>query len=154
MTEQAGFSICVPSVRATTVEHTIQSIQRQTATVWEVIVVAQGDDEDLRRRLEAASAQDPRVRFVWLPQKGVSRARNAGARAATHDTIVFTDDDCEAAPDWLEQIGAALDADPTVGVVAGSLVAPPRPKWCVTTCPSASPRDFTLRADPDRKSVV
>jgi hypothetical protein len=60
--------------------------------------------------------------------------------------IVFLDDDCEAEPDWLARISTVLSEQPDVGIVAGSLVAPPRPRWRISTCPSASPRDFTLRS--------
>ncbi len=144
----AGFSICIPSVRAATVEQAVESVRRQRRDDWELIVVMQGEDPDLRLCVDAMSDADSRIRGVWIREMGVSRARNLGIESARYDTVTFIDDDCEAAPDWLEQIHAALTDDPDVGVVAGALVAPPGPRWPISTCPSASPGDFTLRQTP------
>jgi glycosyltransferase involved in cell wall biosynthesis len=92
-------------------------VQRQSWREWELVVVMQGED----RRLQALVAEfhdaDPRVRGVWIPERGVSRARNAGVGAAAFDTIAFLDDDCEAEADWLENVAQAFDDDGSVGVV-------------------------------------
>jgi GT2 family glycosyltransferase len=45
------------------------------------------------------------VEHVRMSERGVSRGRNRGARAAEHELLAFTDDDCVPAPDW---IGALL----------------------------------------------
>jgi glycosyltransferase involved in cell wall biosynthesis len=92
-----------------------------------------------------AERQDARVRGIWLPLKGASRARNAGATAATYDTIAFIDDDCEATPDWLDRLNQSFRDDPEIGMVAGALVAPPTQGWRPAMCPSSMPGDFTLR---------
>lgn len=55
---------------------------------------------------------------------GASRARNAGVAAATHDVIVFIDDDIRVAPGWAEAIARAM-ADPHVGFVTGRISVPP-----------------------------
>jgi glycosyltransferase involved in cell wall biosynthesis len=142
----------MPSVRAGSVEAAIESVRRQRWEQWELIVVAQGSDRELRSTLDRLCAQDERVSQIWLTEKGVSRARNAGAGAARFDTITFVDDDCEAEPDWLETVNIALD-DPAVGVVAGSLVAPARTGWRIAKCPNSVPRDFTLRPDRPERSL-
>jgi GT2 family glycosyltransferase len=61
------------------------------------------------------------ARYVLEPDIGLSRARNAGVRAAAGDAVAFIDDD--AAPDcnWLAAVAAAF-LDPEVGVVTGDIV--------------------------------
>jgi GT2 family glycosyltransferase len=41
------------------------------------------------------------VQHVRMSERGVSRGRNRGARAADHELLAFTDDDCVPAPDWI-----------------------------------------------------
>jgi GT2 family glycosyltransferase len=47
---------------------------------------------------------------VREPRPGLDIARNAGARAATGDLILYTDDDVALHPRWVERIAAAFDA--------------------------------------------
>lgn len=140
-----GITVCIPSVRATTIADAVASVERQSCDDWELVIVMQGDDRELRDRVDELSRRESRIRGVWVREMGVSRARNLGVEAARHDLVAFLDDDCEAAPDWLGRIRAALAEQPDVGVIAGALVAPPGPRWPVSICPSASPADFTLR---------
>src|SRR5438105_15951698 len=118
------FSVCIGSVRATTVGPAIESIRRQTWTDWELIVVGQGPDPALRHVGEEAARADTRVRYVHLERRGVSLARNVAVRQATGDIIAITDDDCEARPDWLATLADCFAAEPDVDVVGGALVAP------------------------------
>ncbi len=60
------------------------------------------------------------ARVVTEPRRGVSRARNAGIRAAAGNILAFLDDDSVAAPDWLPLLLAPL-GNPQVLAVAGSI---------------------------------
>jgi glycosyltransferase involved in cell wall biosynthesis len=60
------------------------------------------------------------VRLVREPVPGLSRARNTGAAGATHDVLVFLDDDARPAPGWLEHLRDAF-ADETVMVAGGPI---------------------------------
>jgi len=73
--------------------------------------------------------------------------------AARADVVAFTDDDCEPTPTWLAAIDAALAADPTVGVVAGVLEAPPGVEGAMTFCPSVAQRDVTFRPTPEDREL-
>ncbi|MFL5950535.1 MAG: glycosyltransferase family 2 protein [Gaiellaceae bacterium] len=52
--------------------------------------------------------------------RGPAAARNLGARNADADVVLFTDDDCEPAPDWAATLAAALARG--AGAVAGITV--------------------------------
>ena len=41
------------------------------------------------------------VEYMRMAERGVSRGRNRGARAAEHELVAFTDDDCVSAPGWI-----------------------------------------------------
>lgn len=64
----------------------------------EIIVVDDGSTDNT----VAAVRQCPGVKVISQPNAGPAAARNRGAREATGDIILFTDDDCEPAPGWLD----------------------------------------------------
>ena len=131
-------SVVIPTVRPTYLGATLASISRQTCPDWEMIVVAQGNDPELMAFVEKGYP-DARVRFIHLQQKGLSLARNAGMEAATHPLVLFTDDDCEAQADWIKVVTECFEAYPNAWLVGGALIAPPRPRWTITSCPQVHP---------------
>ena len=138
----AKISVCVATVRPTTLGATIAAILRQTWTDWELIVVGQGNAEALHRAVEEASGDDARVRYVHADRYGASAARNIALRSASGDIFACTDDDCEARPDWLAVVAACFDTDPGLGLVGGSLLAPPTSKrWVPSSCLSITPAE-------------
>jgi glycosyltransferase involved in cell wall biosynthesis len=135
-------SVCVATVRPTTLGATIAAILRQTWTDWELIVVGQGDADPLSRAVEEASGGDARVRYLHADRYGLSAARNVALRSASGDIFACTDDDCEARPDWLAVVTACFDADPGLGLVGGSLLAPrPAKRWVPSSCLSVTPAE-------------
>ena len=137
-------SVCVAATRPDTIATTIRSICAQIYRHWELIVVAQGEVDAVRRvALSEMRAEPTRLRFIAQTGFGLSRARNAALRAATGDVFAWLDDDCEAARDWLIVIADALKQHPRLGLVGGALVAPPPPHRWPRTCPAWTP-DETL----------
>jgi GT2 family glycosyltransferase len=101
----------------------VDSIGRGQDLPAEIVVVDQGDealalagDRDLR-------GSNIEVRVIRLNAAGVSHARNAGADAARHPLLVFTDDDMQADPQWLGAIVRALQAAGPRAVVTGRVLA-------------------------------
>ena len=103
--------------RARRVVACLEAILRLEHTSFEVLVVdnSSGDPEVER------VARTLGVRYVLEPRVGLSRARNAGARAARGAIVAFTDDDATPAPDWLSHHAAAL-ADPALSATTGRVV--------------------------------
>lgn len=74
----------------------IASVQAQTETDWELIVVDDGSTDDSLAIAEAAARDDGRIRSVSRPdgrQRGAAAARNAGLACATGEFIAFLDAD-------------------------------------------------------------
>jgi glycosyltransferase involved in cell wall biosynthesis len=130
-------SVCIPTVRPGSLGDAVRSIVRQTHHDWELIVVGQGNDEArLTAAVTAAAQGDPRVRYVHHDCTGLSRARNRALRECDGEAIAFTDDDCEADPNWLAEIDAAFERQPRAGLVAGSMLRPADRARRVAVCPN------------------
>ncbi len=60
------------------------------------------------------------VRYFTEPVRGLSRARNCGARASSSEIVAFIDDDALAEPDWLSVLVRDFE-DPQTMVVTGAI---------------------------------
>ena len=139
-------SVCIPTVRPTTLAQAVRSILEQTFQDWELVVVGQGDEVALRAATERGAKGDSRVRYLHITRRGASVARNAGTTATTGELIAYLDDDCEAEQSWLATLDKAFGDD--VGLVAGSLIAPPDASRRFAVCPAIEPADVVY--DPRR----
>lgn len=80
---------------------------------YEILLV----DNNVTPQLQTL-AEQYQVRYLYESTPGSYRARNMGMANARGDIFAFTDSDCTVAPDWLQQLVAAL-ADETVSAVMG-----------------------------------
>lgn len=139
-------SVCVPAYRADTVACPITSIQRQSYTDWELLVVGQGSMNSPRARrvrkiaLDKA-AGDNRLKYIHLQEKGATRALNAGIKEACGDVIAILDDDCKAHIHWLRTIVEYLEQYPDIGVVGGAVIPPKKQNKGLAVCPSNYPAE-------------
>jgi glycosyltransferase involved in cell wall biosynthesis len=87
----------------------LQSLDAQTLPRdrFEVIVVDNASED---RTAEIAEAHGARV--ISEPIANRSRARNRGAAAARSALYAFTDADCVAHPDWLQELVGSTDRAP------------------------------------------
>lgn len=90
---------------------------------YEVILVNDGSDE---RVSELTSTYDS-IREIAIDHQGLSAARNIGAKEASGDVFVYTDDDCIAEPDWLTWIAKQFLEDDNLGCAGGPNI-PPEPE--------------------------
>jgi glycosyltransferase involved in cell wall biosynthesis len=60
------------------IDKTIESVQAQTLTNWEQIVVDDGSHDCSAEIAQSYSASDPRIRLIQQPNGGACKARNVG----------------------------------------------------------------------------
>lgn len=111
-------SIVVPAYNASAyLEDTIRSIQTQTETRWECIIVDDGSTDDTHRVALRATNGDSR--FIVLCQRngGTSSARNRGFRATLSETawISFMDNDDVWRPGALSLLLANAEGPGAIG---------------------------------------
>ncbi|MBV9760466.1 MAG: glycosyltransferase family 2 protein [Acidobacteriaceae bacterium] len=97
--------------------------QEAAGIEYEVIVVDNNSSDNTRQVAEGFAARDGRFRYLFEGRQGLSHARNAGIGAAQAEAIAFTDDDVEAAGDWILQIHKALLRYPEAEFVGGRVLA-------------------------------
>ncbi len=107
-------SIIVPSHREPYIEDLISSCND---TVWEsvpveIIIVADYPVDHLENTY-------PHVRWLHVPDKSISRKRNAGITAARGTICAFIDDDCRPAEKWIVHAVAYLNNHPDMIGVEG-----------------------------------
>jgi lipopolysaccharide/colanic/teichoic acid biosynthesis glycosyltransferase/glycosyltransferase involved in cell wall biosynthesis len=110
-------SVIVPAYNAQdTLDKCLEALQNQSiaSDQYEILVVNDGSTD---RTPEIASRRG--VRLIEQPNAGPAAARNAGANAASGEILVFTDADCEPAPDWIAQIASPF-SDPDLAGAKGA----------------------------------
>jgi glycosyltransferase involved in cell wall biosynthesis len=103
MDAQHRVSVIIPAYQAgATIGRCLDALAKQTfpQTRYEVIVVDDGSTDETRTRIEAHDG----VRLLTQDHAGPATARNIGAQHAHGEILLFTDADCEPAPDWIEQM--------------------------------------------------
>ena len=113
----------------------LDSVARQVlpeSVTWEVLVVDNNSSDQTRAIAEEYCGLHPgRFRYLFEPEQGLSRARNAGIREANGEIIAFMDDDVTVEPNWLQNLTAPLYDGKWAG--AGGPVRPTvdfeRPSW-------------------------
>jgi glycosyltransferase involved in cell wall biosynthesis len=124
-------SVVIPSHdRPLRLRWMLNALEQQTLdrSRWEVIVGHDSEGPETEELLRSHPlAADGTLRHVTLPAGSAppGRNRNAAWRIARSDTIVFTDDDCRAPEDWLEQALAAAKRHPGA-IVQGRTLKDPK----------------------------
>lgn len=85
----------------------LESILAQTLSEWDAIVVDDGSTDDTAT--VARSYRDPRIRYSYQDNRGLSGARNAGINSTGGRYLTFLDADDEWEPDFLGSCLASLD---------------------------------------------
>jgi glycosyltransferase involved in cell wall biosynthesis len=97
---------------------------------YELILVDNGSRDDTARRLADWAARRPdRIVLLSESRPGAYAARNAGARAARAQVLLFTDADATVDPGWAQALVRALE-DARV-LYAGTEVRPAPPRTLV-----------------------
>ncbi|HTD16557.1 MAG TPA: glycosyltransferase family 2 protein [Chthoniobacterales bacterium] len=90
---------------------------------WELIVSDNGSTDRTRAVVEEyAAACDRPVRLIYKPDRGVSRARNAGWQSAKSEIVAYIDDDCYPAEGYVDAVFDCFTKDPRLGFVGGRIL--------------------------------
>ena len=111
----------------------IDSILGQEFADFEAIVVDNASSDRTKQVVEKRLS-NPRLKYIYEPNIGLSVARNTGARMAKGDILVYLDDDAVATPTWLQVLFSAYQENPQLVVAGGkvTLLWPPgvtAPNW-------------------------
>jgi GT2 family glycosyltransferase len=87
----------------------VESVQRQTHTAWELVIVDDGSTDSTPQVAARLAGGDPRIRVVAEQRAGVSRARNTALGLGTGDVVAFLDSDNEWVPDHLRVMLAEME---------------------------------------------
>lgn len=122
-------SVVIPTYRRSrTLPAAIASAAGQDYPAFEVLVVDNAADPAVEALVDAVAVVAPvSVRYIAEPSLGLHNARHAGARAATGDVLVYTDDDATFDPGWLAAYARAFVEHPEMAAAGG----PIRPAWDV-----------------------
>jgi glycosyltransferase involved in cell wall biosynthesis len=101
---------------------------REPGVELQVLVVDNGSTDGTAGVLGAASGVD----VVQEPEPGLSRARNAGLRAARAPIVAFIDDDARPLPGWASALAEAIERFPAATAFGGPVhlaLVGRRPRW-------------------------
>jgi glycosyltransferase involved in cell wall biosynthesis len=92
----------------------------QSSIVFELVVIDNNSTDDtlLVVRNHARTSKIP-MRWCVETKVGTGAGRNRGAEVASADIIVYLDDDCYPAPDFVDQYQFIFSRAPTLGFVGG-----------------------------------
>lgn len=139
--EDIAFSVIVPLFnKAETVLRSIESVQAQDFSNWELVVVDDGS-EDNGPELVAA-LNDSRIRLIRQTNIGVSAARNRGVNEARNEIIAFLDADDIWLPGYLNVAASLFTEFPQAKWVATSYFVQHARKGCYQARLRGAPRGF------------
>lgn len=112
------FSIIIPAFNAEkTIENCIKSVQKQTYTGWEIIVINDGSTD---KTAEIAKKMLPYSNVITTKNAGVSSARNIGISLSKGDYILFLDADDFLPPNSLELYERTIRTEKNADLIIGS----------------------------------
>ena len=92
-------------------EECLKSIQNQTYTNIEVLLINDGSTDNSKRICEHYCEEDSRFHLISQTNQGQSVARNTGVVASTGEFIAFVDSDDVILPNYLETLMQYMAAD-------------------------------------------
>lgn len=103
MNSAVKVSIIIPTYNgAKRIGRCLNALQREMqGRPGEIVVVNDGSTDDTFAVVQRGY---PHVCLVTQPNAGPAAARNHGARVATSEILLFTDDDCEPAVGWVDEM--------------------------------------------------
>jgi len=127
MEHKERISVVIPTLGRPILVQTLNSLSQCIGFErLDIYVCGELKEPNVLREVTALCGRFPNIRHlsVSFPAGDSSEKKNAGARAAQTELVVFLDDDVVVAPDWPEKITMVF-ADPAVGICSGPSLVPP-----------------------------
>jgi succinoglycan biosynthesis protein ExoM len=99
---------------------------------FEIVVADNSRAGHAAEIVDRIASTHPVVRVVTVAPPNISRARNAGLRAASAPLVAFMDDDLEVEPGWLDALVGTLEngaADVVIGPLRPRFATGAPPDW-------------------------
>jgi glycosyltransferase involved in cell wall biosynthesis len=149
--ERPLVSVVMPAHNAAPwVADAIRSVQAQTWTRWELIIVDDGSTDDIARVL--ASFTDARIHVLRQPKGGVSAARNKALDRCSGNVVCFLDADDRMPARSMEARLELLKNDPRLSFADGAVsffdreLSTPSSTWSPSF--AGEPFPLLIRFDP------
>lgn len=115
--------IIVTQNRANFIAKAVESVQKQTFTDWELLVLDDDSNDQTEAIIEAYKAKDERIKYYKnSPALGISKNRNKGVSLATGEYIAMLDsDDYWTDVNKLEKQMKIFNSDNTIGVIGSAM---------------------------------
>ncbi|MEA5015946.1 MAG: glycosyltransferase [Candidatus Limiplasma sp.] len=106
------FTVVTPTYnRADLIRRTIESVLKQTETDFEYLIIDDGSTDQTREVVEPY-LQDFRIRYIYQENQGEPATVNRGWKLAKGEYFLQVNSDDPVAPELLQEMGGALDANP------------------------------------------
>jgi glycosyltransferase involved in cell wall biosynthesis len=111
----------------------IDSLLGQDFADFEVLVVDNASSDRTKQIVEQRLS-NPKLKYIYEPNIGLSIARNTGAQAAQGEILAYLDDDAVASATWLKILYSAYQENEQLVIAGGkvTLLWPPgveKPNW-------------------------
>jgi GT2 family glycosyltransferase len=117
----ADFTVVIPTLGRPCLKDSVLAIANGTVRPAEIILSHQGAVGSMDAMMREFSQLPVKVRYIHSDQRGAAAGRNTGIRQVTTEFFASTDDDCNVAPKWLEEIVLALKQHPRA-IVSGRVL--------------------------------
>jgi hypothetical protein len=134
-------SVVICSNRPGGLHDAVASILANQTPAFELVVIAQGGDGTWADHELAPFRDDARLRIVYDAGHGLSRARNVALSETTGELVLFTDDDCTVAENWVHAHVQTYQERPDTMMVFGRVAPPDGYTWTDGMVPTFDPDD-------------
>jgi GT2 family glycosyltransferase len=119
----AEMSVVIPTLGREILQESLFWIASGTYWPGQVVVVDQGQNDQVRTWLAALESRGIKTLYVPSTERGRSLGLNQGLERVATRFVAITDDDCFVRSDWLENMHASLTRYPEA-IVTGQVEAP------------------------------
>lgn len=114
----AEFTVIIPTIGRPILRGCLQNILEGSVLPGQVVIVDQGNNPDVMEWVKEVDGLGPELLYVKSAGRSPSSARNQGMEQVQTPFVLAIDDDCLAAPDWVEKMALHLRRFPDV-IVTG-----------------------------------